>query len=244
VFGANMPTSNGYGTMNYFGGPMWSHGGDWANRTTNKLTFNEPPAVQALERWVNVALKQQAAPTVAQPQWAGIRGGPFAAGLVAMHFFGAPELSTLRRDATGFRWTTVQMPRKTKQGSHFYSTALYVVKGAKERDAGAEFVRLVSLPEHLVLWNSITLGMITRKSAAQRREWQDLLKGEPRMVAGNDATSYMRAYPVIPGWNEASNGAEGIGQALLDAVQGKVAPKAGLDEGVRRAEAYLATQAR
>jgi hypothetical protein len=64
------------------------------------------------------------------------------------------------------------------------------------------------------------------------------------MVAFDASTSYMRAYPVLPGWDQASNGNEGIGQALLDAVQGKQSPKSALEEGARRAEGFLATQAK
>jgi ABC-type glycerol-3-phosphate transport system substrate-binding protein len=242
VYGANMPTGNGFGTMNFFGGPMWSYGGDWADRKTARLTFNEPPAVAALEMWVDVALKQQAAPTAPVAAWQGLKGGPFANGLAAMQFIGAPELGQAQKDATGFEWTTVQMPRKTKQGSHFYSTSMYVLRQSKEKQAASEFLRFVMSPDNLAYWNGITLGMVTRKSAAQKREWQDLLKQQPRMVAFDAATGYMRAYPVIPGWDQAANGNEGIGQALLDAVQGKAAPKAALDEGLRRAEAFLATQ--
>lgn len=244
VYGADMPKGNGFGTMNFFGGPMWSFGGDWADRKTNKLTFQEPPALAALEMWVNVTLKQQAAPNAPVPAWNGIKGGPFAAGLAAMAFLGAPELGQLQKDATGFKWSTVQMPRKVKQGSHFYSTSMYVLRQAKEKQAAAEFLRFVMSPEQMVYWNGLTLGMVARKSAAQRKEWQDLLKAQPRMVAFNESSSYTRAYPVIPGWDQASNGTEGIGQALLDAVQGKQAPKAALEEGARRAEAFLATQAK
>jgi sn-glycerol 3-phosphate transport system substrate-binding protein len=195
-----------------------------------------------MEMWVNVALKQQASPTAPPAAWQGLRGGAFANAYTAMAFLGAPELSGLIRDATGFRWTTVQMPRKTKQGSHFYSGATFVIRGSRQKDAAGEFVRFMALPDSLVQLNSITLGMITRKSAAARKEWQEKLKSEPRMQAFNDSTAYQRAYPVLPGWNEASNGTEGIGQALLDAVQGKASPRAALEEGARRAQAYLATQ--
>lgn len=244
VYGSDMPKANGFGTMNFFGGPMWSYGGDWANRQTGRLTFQEAPGLAAMEMWVNVALKQQAAPTAPVAAWNGIKGGPFAGGLAAMSFLGAPELGQLQKDATGFKWSTVQMPRKTKQGSHFYSTSMYVLRQSREKQAAAEFVRFVMAADQLVSWNSLTLGMVTRKSAAQRKEWQELLKAQPRVVAFNESTSYMRAYPVIPGWDQASNGNEGIGQALLDAVQGTRSPKAALEEGARRAEAFLATQPR
>jgi sn-glycerol 3-phosphate transport system substrate-binding protein len=242
VYGSDMPKANGFGTMNFFGGPMWSHGGDWANRQTGKLTFQEAPGIAAMEMWVNVALKQQAAPTAPVPAWNGIKGGPFAGGLAAMSFLGAPDLGQLQKDATSFKWSTVQMPRKVKQGSHFYSTSMYVLRQAKEKQAAAEFLRFVMAPDQLVSWNSLTLGMVTRKSAAQRKEWLDLLKAQPRTVAFNESLGYMRAYPVLPGWDQASNGPDGIGQALLDAVQGKQSPKAALEEGARRAEAFLSLQ--
>ena len=31
--------------MNFFGGPLWSHGGDWADREKGVVTFQRPEGV-------------------------------------------------------------------------------------------------------------------------------------------------------------------------------------------------------
>jgi multiple sugar transport system substrate-binding protein len=242
VWGAAMATANGFGTMNFFGGPLWSHGGDWADREKGVVTFHRPDGVAALEMWVNVALRRRAAPNANPVEWQGLKGTPFSNGLAAMAFIASPAVANYVRDATAFPWITVQMPRQKQQGSHFYAHGFFALRGSKEKAAAAEFVRLASLPEHVAQWNVASFGMPTRKAAAARKEWQDHLKSQPALAAFNEATKYMRGYPAIPGWNEASVGPEGIGQAILDAIQGKAGAKAALEEAARKADALLAQQ--
>jgi ABC-type glycerol-3-phosphate transport system substrate-binding protein len=244
VYGAAMPTANGFGTMNFFGGPLWAYGGDWADRETGAVAFHKPEGIAALEMWVNVALRKQAAPTAAPPQWQGLTGTPFSNGLAAMAFIASPAVSTYVRQVTAFPWATVQLPRQKQRGSHFYAHGFFALRASKEKAAAAEFVRLASLPEHVAQWNIASFGMPTRKAAAARKEWQDHLKAQPHLGAFNESLGYMRGYPPLPGWNEAAGGPEGIGQALLDAVQGKAAPRAALEEAARRADALLAQQPR
>jgi multiple sugar transport system substrate-binding protein len=243
VYGAAMPTGGGYAAMNFFGGPLWSHGGDWADRTTGTLTFHRPEGVAALEMWVHVALKRQAAPTAPPQTWQGLQGGAFINGMAAMAFIASPETANYLRQAPGFAWTTVPMPRQKQQGAHFYSHGWFVLRDAKAKSAAGEFVRLASLPEHIAQWNVTTSGMPTRRRAAALQAWQEHLRSQPPLVAFNEATAYMRSYPAIPGWNEAAVGPEGIGQGIINAVQGKAEPRQALDEAARRAAVVLAQHA-
>ena len=242
VWGAAMATGSGYSTMNFFGGPLWSHGGDWADREKGVVAFHRPEGVAALEMWVNVALRRRAAPNANPAEWQGLKGTPFSNGLAAMAFIASPAVANYVRDATAFPWITAQMPRQKQQGSHFYAHGFFVLRGSKEKAAAVEFVRLASLPEHVAQWNVAAFGMPTRKSAAGRKDWQGHLKNQPALAAFNETTKYMRGYPAIPGWNEASVGNEGIGQAILDAIQGKVAAKSALEEAARKADNLLAQQ--
>jgi hypothetical protein len=102
--------------------------------------------------------------------------------------------------------------------------------------------RLVSTPEEIAQWNIDQGGMVTRGAAAAERIWQDHLRAEPRFGVFNEAAPYARSYPAIPGWTEASTGPDGIGQALLDAVTGKVAARTALEEAARRATTVIAQQ--
>jgi ABC-type glycerol-3-phosphate transport system substrate-binding protein len=162
---------------------------------------------------------------------------------VAMDVVASTAVSTYVRRVTTFPWTTVQPPRQRQPGSHFYAQGFFAVRAAKEPAAAAEFVRLAALPEHVAQWNIASTGMPTRKSAAGRREWQEHVKAQPYLAAFAETLSYARTYPPLPGWTEAATGPEGIGQALLDAVQGRRAPGPALEEAARRAAAVLARQA-
>jgi ABC-type glycerol-3-phosphate transport system substrate-binding protein len=244
VWGAAMALANGFGAMNFFGGPLWSHGGDWADREKGAVTFQKPEGIAALEMWVNVALRRQAAPNVQPEDWKGLTGTPFSNGKAAMAFIASPAVANYTRDATSFQWTTVQLPRQKQQGAHFYAHGFFALRSSKEKEAAAEFVRLASLPEHVAQWNIAAFGMPTRKSAANLKEWQEHLKNQPRLAAFNETLKYMRGYPAIPGWNEASVGPDGIGQALIDAITGKLGAKAALEEAARRADNLLAQQAK
>jgi ABC-type glycerol-3-phosphate transport system substrate-binding protein len=164
--------------------------------------------------------------------------------MVAMAFIASPAVSNYVRDATAFPWITVQMPRQKQPGSHFYAHGFFALRGSKEKAAALEFVRLASLAEHVTQWNMASFGMPTRKSAVSSKEWQGHLKSQPALGAFNETTRYTRSYPAIPGWNEASSGNDGIGQALLDAVQGKGSVQATLEGAARKADTLLAQQSK
>jgi ABC-type glycerol-3-phosphate transport system substrate-binding protein len=240
VWGAQMPAGvGGFGVMNFFGGPLWSHGGDWADRQKDVLTFHRPEGVAALEMWINVALRQQAAPTTQPADWQGVQGGPFVAGKVAMAFIGSPTMSDYLRLASGINWTIAPMPRNKERGAHYFAGGFFAIQGTSKVDAAAEFIRLSALPERLADWCARTYGMPTTRASTQHRLWQDLLAREPRVKAFSDTTAYMRSYPLVPGWTEASIPQDGIGWAIMNAVQGKVAPKVALEEAARKAAAQL-----
>lgn len=239
VWGAAMPTAAGFGSMNFFGGPLWSHGGDWADRRTDALTFHRPEGIAALEMWVQVALKQQAAPTAAPADWQGLPGGPFLNGKAAMAFIASEGMRSLYTTPPQFKWLIQQMPRKVKQGSHFYSHGLFVAQGSQQKEAAAEFVRISALPDQIAKWNTVALGMPTTKASAAHPIWKDFIAKRPEMRAFDATIAYMRGYPLIPRWNEASVGPEGIGQALLNAVQGAIAPGAAMEQAARNAGALL-----
>jgi ABC-type glycerol-3-phosphate transport system substrate-binding protein len=234
-----MPVNAGFGSMNFFGGPLWSHGGDWANRTTDALTFHKPEGIAALEMWVNVAFRQLAAPTSQPADWQGLPGGPFVNGKVALAFQASEGMRALQNNPPAFRWTVVQMPRKSKPGAHYYSHGLFVTQGSREKEAAAEFVRVSALPDQIAKWNTVALGMPTTKASASHQVWRDYVGKQPEMRAFDSTIAYMRSYPLIARWNEASEGPEGIGQGILDAVQGTIAPNTALAEAARRASALL-----
>jgi ABC-type glycerol-3-phosphate transport system substrate-binding protein len=176
--------------------------------------------------------------------WRGAwdRGGIFFSGKVAMSPVASPEIQMGFKPETPFKWTTIQMPRQKNPGSHFYSHGFFITQGSKNKEAAAEFVRLSALPEQLARWNTLALGMPTTKAALAHKTWTDFISKEPRLKAYSDSTAYMRCYPLISRWNEASVGNDGIGQALMDIVQGKIAVKAGLEESARKAAAFLGVQ--
>jgi multiple sugar transport system substrate-binding protein len=242
VYGLNLPTSNGYGAMNFFGAPLWAYGGDWADRTRGTVTFQQPEGIAALELWVDLALKRRVAPTSQPENFRGLSGGPFANGLVAIDFIASEGVGPLERNSPSFPWTAIQMPRNKKQGAHFYANGWFAVRDSRNQEAAAEFVRVASQAEALAAWNIDNFTMVTRKAAAARTEWQVHLKAHAALAVFNDALAYMRTYPPLPGWNDASIGNEGIGQALLDAVQGKIAPKTALEDAARRADNIIRPQ--
>jgi ABC-type glycerol-3-phosphate transport system substrate-binding protein len=243
VYGAHTPINNGFGSMNFFGGPLWSHGGDWADRNTGKVTFQEPAGIAALEMIVDLTYKRQGGPTVQPDIWKGLQGSPFFNGKAAMEFVGSGNTRNYAQNLKSFQWTTVVLPREKKQGAHLVGDGWFVVNASKKKEAGAELVRLLSQPEFLVPWNTSGFAMVPHKGAANLKEWQDHLRANPFLAAYTETQKFMRAYPAIPGWNEASQGADGIGQGILDAIQGKLAPRQALEEAARRATATLALHA-
>ena len=146
--------------------------------------------------------------------------------------------------ALSFPWTTAQMPRQKQGGSHFFAFGWYVLKASKEKTGAAEFIRLASLPEHIVQWNIAAFGMVTRKTAAAQKNWQEHLKAQPLLAPFSASLSYSRSYPAIAGWQDAMFAPGGVGQAVDDARQGKAAPKPALEDASRVIEGILAQQPR
>ena len=248
VYGAALPYTPNTNIAEYFGSLLWSHGGDWADRKTGVITYQRPEGVAALETWVNLTLKQRAAPAVEPDNWKpfgarpATRGGlALANGLVAMSFAYAPGVLEYQKVVPqALRWTTVAMPRRKGPGSHFYGCSWFVVNGAKNREGAAEFVRVATLPDTIAQWNMAAYSMVTRKSAAARQEWQQHLKRQPLLGAYAVALAYTRTYPALAGWGEVMQGEGGLGPAVYDAAQGKVAPKPALEDSARVGEAILA----
>jgi sn-glycerol 3-phosphate transport system substrate-binding protein len=242
VFGAELPTGNSYSACDFYGCTLWSHGADWVNRQTNKLAIASPEAVEALEMWVNVALRQKAAPTTPPPLFQGIQGGAFVNGLAAISYLFSQDVVRYNRDAT-FRWQSIPMPRKKAGGSHFAQFGWYIVRDSRQKDGAAEFIRIASLPDQIAQWCATGFEVVTRKAAQSTKIWQDHLKAQPQIAAFNDALSYMKTYPPIAGWQDAMFAKGGVGDAVDQARQGNAAPKTALEEAVRVMEGVLAQNA-
>ncbi len=248
VYGAALPYTPNTNITEYFGSMLWSHGGDWINRQTGAITFHRAEGIAALETWVNLTLRQRVAPATEPDAWKpfqprpATRGGvAMANGLAAMSYAYSPGVLEYQKVMPPtIRWTTTQMPRRKGPGAHHYACAWFVLAGAKNRDGAAEFIRIATQPEMLVQWNIACFGMVTRKSATTLPEWQAHLKQQPLLVPYAETLNYTRTYPAVAGWADVMQGEGGVGPAVFNAAQGKVAPQAALEESARVAEGILA----
>jgi ABC-type glycerol-3-phosphate transport system substrate-binding protein len=241
IWGASTPTGTQSDPAEFFASGMWAHGGDWVDAAKQKSTFHQAPGIAMLEKWVDLTFRQKVIPEETPAEWQGLTGGAFQNGLAAMtRIEGSSIPGILRSAPANLRWTTVQNPRDKQQGAHFFAFAWFVPKGAKQRDGGAEFVRLAMLPENVATWNIGNFTQVTRKSAASRPEWQNHLKSQPLLQPFSEAMNYTRTYPAVAGWLDAVNEPNGIGHWLRAARVGEVSPRQALENAARFADDTLA----
>lgn len=243
VYGVSTPVDEQFNTTDFFGSSIWSFGGDWADRAKEEITFHRPEGVAALETWVNLTYQLRVAPMAAPTEWQELRGDKevvaFSAGYSAIAYCFSTNVRGYQQANLSFKWTTVHMPRKTKGGSHFFAFGWYIPQGAKQRDGAVDFIRLASLPEHIVPWNVASFGMVTRRAAEALPAWREHLRAQPLLTAFSEALAYARTYPAIAGWQDVLVGEGGVGQMVAKARRGEVAPRQALDEAARVGAAVL-----
>lgn len=160
---------------------------------------------------------------------------PFLSGTVAMTQTQPERMPALAQ--AGFPWVTALPPRNRRQAAVLAGFGWVILKDAKQKEAATEFVRFASLPEQLVAWGLKAGAIPPRKSAVELPEWQQFQAAEPNWQAFAEALQMGKSFPTVPGWADAQ---PPITAAIRDTLEGKIAPRAALEDAARQVDAILA----
>jgi ABC-type glycerol-3-phosphate transport system substrate-binding protein len=215
---------------------LWQAGGEWLDAAEQKAAFHQAAGIEALQWWLDQMRGKRFMPPVEWITSNQPNETPFINGLVAMTQIQTERMPFLFNGAT-FRWATALPPKNKRQAVVAGGFGWVVLKGAREREAAAEFVRFATLPAQLVAWALKAGAIPPRKSAGNVPEWQQFLRGEPRWQVHWEATNMGKSFPTVAGWTDVAPIVQSTVRSVLD---GNVAPRAALEDAARQADDIFA----
>ena len=206
-----------------------------ANAEGNKVNFNDPKVVEALEYLVALSAEHG----IMQP--GSIDWGPtpkaFFEGETAMMWTTTGNLTNVRNNAP-FDFGVAMLPAKERRGAPTGGGNFYLFKDStdEQKDAAVDFVQWITAPEQAAAW-SIATGYI----APRPDTWEtQTMKGyaadfTPALVA-RDQLEY-----AVAELSTYENGkvTQALNDALLAAISGEKSAKEALDEAQAKAERIL-----
>ena len=147
-----------------FQGLTTPNGIELMNEAGNKVTFDAPEVVEALQYWIDLAQKDKVHPT-GIVEW-GTTPKDFLEGKVAMMWQTTGNLTNVRKNAS-FPFGVAMLPASKRRGSPTGGGNFYLFKGSspEQQKAVVEFVKWMTTPERAAQW-SIDTGYVAVSPAA------------------------------------------------------------------------------
>ena len=210
---------------------LWGWGGQYVAPGGERVAFNSPSGVQALQYWADLQYRYQVG-TMTAPEMG------FESGKVAMELVGCwdiPHLQTL-----SFKPVLWPMPTGPARRVFPVDGEYLVVfrKGNHPKEAW-EFARWFTLPEIQEQWSAEAKYLPVRRSTLSRPSYQEYLKTDYMVKAFADQMDYATSEP-IPFRNGTAIDLL-LADAIEKAVRSKADPKQVLDAAAEKANRLLAT---
>ncbi|TBW39002.1 ABC transporter substrate-binding protein [Siculibacillus lacustris] len=147
-----------------FQGLTTPNGVELMNQAGNKITFDAPEVVEALQYWVDLAAKDKVHPA-GIVEW-GTTPKDFLEGKTAMMWQTTGNLTNVRKNAS-FPFGVAMLPAKQRRGSPTGGGNFYLFKGSspEQQKAVVEFAKWMTTPERAAQW-SIATGYVAVSPAA------------------------------------------------------------------------------
>ncbi len=205
------------------------------NNAGNKVFFNSPASVQALQFMVDLNKKYNVSPPGAV-NWDTLPSD-FAAGKFAMIYHSTGSLTNVLKSSQ-FNVGVAFLPKNQQFGSPTGGGNLYIMKGipADRQAAAWKLVQWLTTPEREAQW-SIDSGYVApRKSAYDTPALKEYTTKNPQALVARDQLQYAQ--------NElGTHNMVEVQKILSDAIQagvtGQAAPQAALDQAQQNAMQIL-----
>lgn len=218
-----------------FQGMAIGNGKNFVGDAGNKVFFNDPAVVEALQAWVNLGTQDKVAPS-GIVVWA-TTPADFTSGKAAMIWHTTGSLTNILKEAkfpvgVGFLPGLKQNGAPTG-GGNFY---LFKKTAAEKRAAAFKFIEFMAQPEMEARWTIDTGYVAPRKSAWETQKMKDYVAKTPQALVARDQLAFAGKELATHSGSEVS---KIFGDALQAALTGKSAPKAALDAAQSAADKIL-----
>lgn len=206
-----------------------------ANSDGNKVTFNDPKVVEALEYLVALSAEHG----IMQP--GSIEWGPtpkaFFEGETAMMWTTTGNLTNVRANAP-FDFGVAMLPAKERRGAPTGGGNFYLFKDStdEQKEAAVDFVQWITAPEQAATW-SIATGYIAPRAETWETEKMKAYTADfPPALVARDQLEF-----AVAELSTFENGkvTQAFNDALAAAIAGEMSAKDALDDAQAKAERIL-----
>ena len=206
-----------------------------ANAEGNKVNFNDPKVVEALEYLVALSAEHG----IMQP--GSIDWGPtpkaFFEGETAMMWTTTGNLTNVRNNAP-FDFGVAMLPAKERRGAPTGGGNFYLFKDStdEQKDAAVDFVQWITAPEQAAAWSIATGYIAPRPDTWETQTMKGYAADFPPALVARDQLEY-----AVAELSTYENGkvTQALNDALLAAIAGQMSAKEALDEAQAKAERIL-----
>lgn len=190
----------------------------------DKVLFDQPEAIDALEFWVKMVNAGVMAPA---STWQG-SANDFMAGQTAMLYHSTGSLTNLRTSAP-FEVGVAFMPKNKTYGAAQGGGPLMIAKNQTDaqKEASWTFARWMTNTANQAKWSKATGYLAVRKSSWESDEMQSYLQDVPEAKIALEQAAFAGAFLQVPGYHRVR---EYLKSALDRTLAGEIKPDAALIE--------------
>lgn len=155
------------------------------NEAGDKVAFDDPKVVEALQYWIDLSTKDKVHPA-GIVEW-GTTPKDFLEGKTAMMWQTTGNLTNVRKNAS-FPFGVAMLPANKRLGSPTGGGNFYMFKGssADQQKAVVEFVKWMTTPERAADWSIATGYVATQPAAFQTAKMKAYLADFPQAAVARD----------------------------------------------------------
>ncbi|MCG5220302.1 ABC transporter substrate-binding protein [Streptosporangium sp. KLBMP 9127] len=222
--GMVVPKGDGYG------GWMWpgfvaGAGGDMVDVQNKKIHFNEQPAVDALQLWVDLL--------PSSPREITDSDKSFENGLAGMMISGPWDVANIKDQFPDLQLGVAPLPYKTEPAGNIGGENAVVFSKGKNADLAWKWLAFITNADNNTQLAQALGGFPVNIAAAER----DAATFGPDQAAFLEQLKVARARPAVPEWIQIND--EIIAPALESALSGKSTAKESLDDAAAKTRTLL-----
>ncbi|MCK2216751.1 ABC transporter substrate-binding protein [Actinomadura sp. ATCC 31491] len=221
VAGMNVPKGDGYGAW-MFPGVVHGAGGQMVDDAAKKVLFDQPPAVEALQLWVDL-LKSS-------PRKITDSDKPFENGLAAMTISGPWDVPTIHEQFPDLDFGVAPLPYKSEPAGNIGGEDSVVFSTSKNPDLAWKWLAFLA--------NATNNGAIADAFGGFPVHLKaQVVAGGPEQAAFLEQLKVAHARPAVPQWIQVND--EIIAPAIESALTGKATAQQALTDAAAKTRTLL-----
>jgi multiple sugar transport system substrate-binding protein len=224
VAGMVVPKGDGYGAW-MWPGVVAGNGGQMVDEKNKKILWDQPPAVAALQLWVDLMKSS--------PREITDSDQAFANGLAGMMISGPWDVATIKDQFPDLQFSVAPLPYKTTPAGNIGGEDAVVFAKGKNPDLAWKWLAYLGNAKNNTEFAQAMGGFPVNVEAAER----DAASFGPDQAAFLEQLKVAQARPALPQWIQIND--EVIAPALEAALSGKSTAQQALTDAAGKARALL-----